>query len=101
MPYAEPRLFIGPILATAALMIDSCAPIPTPHKAIPARAEVKFPRKTIGAKNEESNETTIRTDMPIRSNRCPKRSAARAPHPLATAQKLGIQLSVTVDTFLK
>ena len=85
MPYPVPRLFMGTISAIAALMMDSCVPMPIPHSAIPIRAKEKPPKKTSGAKSNEKRETIISIETPLRSNRYPNKSAAMASTPIATA----------------
>lgn len=39
IPYPVARLLLGTISVTAAFKIDSCAPIPTPHSAMPSSSK--------------------------------------------------------------
>ena len=85
MPYPVPRLFTGTISAIAARIMDSCAPMPMPQSATPMMATEKFPKKTNGAKSMEKREAMTNIEMPLRSNRYPKKSAAMASTPIAMA----------------
>src|SRR5207253_11471654 len=53
-------------------------PMPIPQRTIPARTTQDWPKKTRGAKKEETKKTAIRIDRPTRSNHFPK---TRAPAP--------------------
>jgi hypothetical protein len=67
-PYADGRRFAGTIVATAAGMIDSCTPMPRPHRADPINAAAKPPRKTRGVASAEMIVSGMSTTIPKRSN---------------------------------
>jgi hypothetical protein len=84
-PYADARRWTGTISATAAGTIDSCTPMPTPQSAMPMRAAQKPPRNTNGANRAEMSVKGIKTAIPNRSKRRPKRSEPVPLTPIATA----------------
>jgi len=70
-PNAAARCCAGTIGVTAAGMIDSCTPIPTPQIATSVSASQKFPKNVSGAKTETSRFRMMSTRKPYRSNRRP------------------------------
>jgi hypothetical protein len=52
---------------------------------MPTKAAYEPPAKASGAKSEDRSEPAIRIEIPIRSKRRPKISAASASTPMATA----------------
>src|SRR6266850_6332046 len=54
------------------------APMPIPQRIIPPRTTQDWPKKTRGAKKEETKKTAIRIGRPARSNHFPKTRARPA-----------------------
>src|SRR5205823_14698240 len=80
VPYAVARRSAGTMCATAAGMIDSCTPMPSPQTAMPRSARTAPPRNTRGANKAPTAVSGTSIHRPDRSNRRPKSSD---PAPLA------------------
>ena len=72
--YGFARRSGGTMAATAAGMIDSCTPIPSPQSAAPASAMSNPPKNTSGAEAIEMNVSGISTVTPKRSKSLPNSS---------------------------
>ena len=67
VPNADARQFSGTIGATAAGMINSCTPIPSPQIAAPMSDSQKPPRNTRGAKSAHTSVSATKTTSRNRS----------------------------------
>ena len=90
MPYPVARLVLGTMLVTAAFKIDSWAPIPTPHSAIPRSSMgTLWVPKTKTAKGAESSVDQTSARIPFLSKSTPKKRAETASTSMAPAYRSG------------